>query len=299
MNIIFMGTPEFAIPSLKRLTKSHHKILAVYTKEPKKSGRGHKIHQTPIHKLAIESDLKVITPKSLRKSEVQEELKLLNPDIIVVVAYGLILPKEVLEIPKYGCINIHPSLLPRWRGASPIQRAILAGDEETGVCIMKLEEGLDDGDVIKCEKIEITDTTDIQYLHDNLSEIGSRLLVDVLNNIEKSKKVEGIKQDESMVTYAKKIEKTEGKIDWTKSVNEIDRQIRALRVFPGVYFEHNGKRIKILKANKIYGHFGESGRIINNNLMISCSGGAIQPLILQMEGKKPMDIEEFLRGFRR
>jgi len=293
-----MGTPEFSIPSLKKLINSKHNVIAVYTREPKKAGRGHQIQNTPIHNLALENNLKVFTPKSLKKTEAQAELKALKPDIIVVVAYGLILPKEILETPKYGCINIHPSLLPRWRGASPIQRAILADDKKTGVCIMQLEEGLDDGDVIKCKEIEITEETDIQYLHDNLSMMGASLLLEVLEDVEKTKKIEGKKQDNSLTTYAKKIEKSEGKIDWSKTIDEIDRQIRALRVFPGVYFEYKGERIKILKAEKIYGDFGKSGRIVDNKFIISCQDGAIRPLVLQRAGKKPMVIEEFLKGFK-
>lgn len=299
-----MGTPEFSLPTLKKLIASKHEVIAVYTKMPKKAGRGQKIQNTPVHNFALENNLKVFTPKSLRKTEAQEELKVLKPDIIVVVAYGLILPKEVLEAPKYGCINIHPSLLPRWRGASPMPRALLAGDKKTGVCIVEMGEGLDDGDVIKCEEIEITEKTDIKYLHDTLSVLGAKLMIETLDEIEASGKVSGKPQDDSLTTYAKKIEKSEGKIDWSKTMDEIDRQIRALWAYPGVWFDWKGERIKVLKAEKVkwddlQNRPGDTtpGKTIDDKFTIACADGAIRPLILQREGKKPMKIEEFLRGF--
>jgi methionyl-tRNA formyltransferase len=179
-----------------------------------------------------------------------------------------------------------------------MQRALLAGDKKTGVCIMKLGEGVDDGDIIKSEEIEITEKTDIEYLHDTLAKIGGKLLLEVLDKIENIGKVAGVKQDNSLATYAKKIEKTEGKIDWAKTADEIDRQIRALWSYPGVYFDWQGERIKILRAKKIIGDFGKSKEILDDKLTISCNGGAIRPLIVQRSGKKPMKVEEFLRGFK-
>lgn len=293
-----MGTPEFAIPTLQTLIKSKHKILSVYTRTPKKAGRGQKLQKTPIHKLASKNNLQIFTPKSLKNPDEQNKLKQLNPDIIVVVAYGLILPKQVLDIPKFGCINIHPSLLPKWRGAAPMQRSLLAGDKKTGICIMKLSEGLDDGDILTSKEIDIKEDTDIKYLHDNLAKIGAKLLLQTLNKIEKTQKIKGKKQNNSLATYAHKIKKSEGKINWSKTADEINRQIRALWAFPGVYFEYKNERIKILKAQKISGKFDKPGTILDKNLTISCKNGAIQPLILQRAGKKPMKIEEFLRGFK-
>jgi len=299
MNIVFMGTSEFAVPSLEKLIDSKHKILAVYTKEAKKAGRGYKIQNTPIYNLAFKNKLKIFTPKSLKNLEEQEKIRKLKPDIIIVVAYGLILPKEILDIPKYGCINIHPSLLPRWRGASPIQRALLAGDKETGVCIMKVGEGLDDGDIVKCEKMEILEEADIKYLYYCLSLLGSNMLITALYKIKIDGRVKARKQKKTGITYAEKIEKSEGEIDWTKSADEIDRQIRALWVFPGVYFDYKGERIKILKAEKVKGNFGKAGKVIDDKFTISCGKGAIRPLVLQRAGKRSMKVEEFLRGFKK
>jgi len=289
-----MGTPDFAVPCLKKLIDSKHEVLAVFTKEPKQANRGMKIQKTAIHELALENDLKVFTPKSL-KTEF-ENIKSLNPDVIVVVAYGLILPKEILEFPKYGCINIHPSLLPRWRGAAPIQRAIMAGDKETGVCVMQITEGLDDGDVLACEKFPITKELNIQDLHDKSSAIGGVLILKVLENLNS---ISGEKQNDKLATYAKKIEKSECKITWSKTADEIDRQIRGLGFFLGTYFEYKGERIKILKA-KICDEISKenSGTVLENFKIVCGDGKIIQPLILQREGKKKTQLKEFLKGWR-
>ena len=217
MRIVLFATPEFSIPTLHKIFNSKHEIVAVYTKQPKEQGRGMRLQNTPIHNEALKLNIPVFTPKSLKKPEEWEKLKSFNADIFVVVAYGLLLPKEILNIAKYGCINIHPSLLPRWRGAAPMQRALLSGDKKTGVCIIILGEGLDDGDILAKEEIEITNTTTLEDLHDNLSKIGADLMLKCLDNIEKNKKIIATPQAENGLTYAYKIEKEEGKIDFNKN----------------------------------------------------------------------------------
>ena len=302
MKIVLFATPDFAIPTLNKIYNSHHEIVAVYTKEAKEQGRGMKLQNTPIFEEATKLGLPVFTPKTLKKSSEWERLKTLNADIFVVVAYGLILPKEILNIAKYGCINIHPSLLTRWRGASPLQRALMEGDKETGVCIIVLGEGLDDGDILASEKIAITEQTTLETLHDDLSEIGANLMLKCLDNIEKNKKIIATPQSTEGLTYAKKIEKSEGLIDFNKPIRAIDLLIRTLGKTIGTYFEYNGERIKILEANIISTLTDEqkkldNGKIIDGGFSIKCSNGILKPLILQREGKKPLKIDEFLRGF--
>ncbi|HSQ97829.1 MAG TPA: methionyl-tRNA formyltransferase [Rickettsiales bacterium] len=300
MKIVLFATPEFAIPTLNKIYNSKHEIVAVYTREPKEQGRGMKLQNTPIHEEALKLGLQVYTTKSLRKSEEWEKLKSFNADIFVVVAYGLILPKEILNIAKFGCINIHPSLLPRWRGASPLQRALMNGDKKTGVCIIVLGEGLDDGDILACKEIEITNTTTLEDLHDKLSVDGANLMLECLDNIEKTGKVIGRPQGEEGLIYAKKIEKEEGKIDFNNSIEQIDLLIRTLASTVGTYFEYNGERIKVLKAefSKNNPDNFKNGDVIDkSNFSIKCNNGIIKPLILQREGKKALEIGEFLRGF--
>ncbi|MDD2840111.1 MAG: methionyl-tRNA formyltransferase [Rickettsiales bacterium] len=300
MKIILFATPEFAIPTLNKIN-TNHEIVAVYTKEPKEQGRGMKLQNTPIHDEALKLGLKVCTPKSLKKPEEWEKLKSFNTDIFVVVAYGLILPKEILNIAKFGCINIHPSLLPRWRGASPIQRALMNGDKKTGVCIIVLGEGLDDGDILACKEIEITNTTTLENLHDKLSVDGANLMLECLNNIEKTGKIIAKPQGENGLIYAKKIEKEEGKIDFNQNIEKIDLLIRTLGSTVGTYFEYNNERIKIIKAefsNNILNDFKNGDVIDKSNFSIKCNDGVLKPLILQREGKKALTVEEFLRGFK-
>lgn len=303
MKIVFMGTPDFAVPALNELIK-HQKdnIIAVYTKEPKKADRGQKIQESPIYKIAKENNIPIYTPKSLRKSEKdREEFKKLKPDLVVVVAYGLIIPEEILNVPTYGFINIHPSLLPRWRGSSPMQRCLLSDDKETGVCIMKLDVGMDTGDIIKIsDKINIDENVDIEYLHDKLSVDGAKMLIDVINDIEKNNGIKNtIKQDDSLATVADKIDNSEGKIDFqNSSIFFIEKQIRALGKFIGTYFVHNGKRIKILQAKILNTKTGSTGTIIDKDFDIQCKDGILKPLVLQKEGKKPMSINDFLNGYK-
>ncbi len=306
MKIVLFATPEFAIPTLELLNNSNHEIVAVYTKMAKPQGRGMQLQNTPIYEKASELGLKVFTPKTLKKPEEWEKLKEFNADIFVVVAYGLILPKEVINIAKYGCINIHPSLLPRWRGASPLQRAIMAGDKETGVCIIVLGEGLDDGDILACKKIKIDDDMDIESLHNQLSIEGANLMLKCLDDIEKNKKVIATPQASKGMIYAKKIDKEEGKLNFNDSIEKIYNTIRAIGLLTGTYFEHNEERIKILKA-KIQKSLTEkekelqNGEIIitKNDLIIKCSDGLLKPLILQREGKKALEVAEFIKGFKK
>ena len=233
-------------------------------------------------------------------------MKDFNADIFVVVAYGLILPKEVLNIAKFGCVNIHPSLLPRWRGSAPLQRAIMEGDKKTGVCVMMLSEGIDDGDILVCKTVDITENTDIESLHDTLSVDGAKLMLDCLNDIEKQGKINATKQATTGITYANKIEKEEGKINFNDSVEKIDRLIRALGTITGTYFEYNNERIKIIKASIRQSLNNnekqlQNGEIIanKNELFIKCSNGLLYPLILQREGKKALKVEEFIKGFKK
>lgn len=306
MKIVLFATPEFAIPTLELINDSNHEILAVYTKMAKPQGRGMQLQNTPIYEKASELGLKVFTPKTLKKPEEWEKLKEFNADIFVVVAYGLILPKEVINIAKYGCINIHPSLLPRWRGASPLQRAIMAGDKETGVCIIVLGEGLDDGDILACKKIKIDDDMDIESLHNQLSIEGANLMLKCLDDIEKNKKVIATPQASEGMIYAEKIDKEEGKLNFNDSIEKIYNTIRAIGLLTGTYFEYNGERIKILKAT-IQKSLTEkekelqNGEIIitKNDLIIKCSDGLLKPLILQREGKKALDVAEFIKGFKK
>lgn len=306
MKIVLFATPEFAIPTLELINNSNHEILAVYTKMAKPQGRGMQLQNTPIYEKATELGLKVFTPKTLKKPEEWEKLKEFNADIFVVVAYGLILPKEVINIAKYGCINIHPSLLPRWRGASPLQRAIMAGDKETGVCIIVLGEGLDDGDILACKKIKIDDDIDIESLHDQLSIEGANLMLKCLDDIEKNKKVIATPQASEGMIYAEKIDKEEGKLNFNDSIEKIYNTIRAIGLLTGTYFEYNDERIKILKA-KIQKSLTENekklqnGEIIitKNDLSIKCSDGLLKPLILQREGKKALEVAEFIKGFKK
>lgn len=299
MKIIFMGTPEFSCPTLQALIADPaFEIVAIYTREPKISGRGHKVTNSPIHNLGLQHDIKVITPKTLKTAEAQAELINLNADAAVVVAYGLILPKEVLTATKFGCINIHPSLLPRWRGAAPIQRTIMSGDKETAIAIMQMDEGVDSGDVLSQEKFALTQAETYTDLAEKFSKMGADLLVKTLKDLENAQ-INAIKQDDNASTYAKKIDKLECEIDWKESAEEIERKIRGLNGCLGAYLLHNNEKIKIFEAeiiNKNSTH--EAPGSINSNLEIQCGKGIIRPLKLQRPGKKPTLIKDFLLGFK-
>ena len=299
MKIIFMGTPDFSCPTLEKLIADpDFEIVAVYTREPQIAGRGHKLQNSPIHNLALQNGLKVMTPKSLRNLEAQKEFSDLCADAAVVVAYGLILPQEILDGTKLGCLNIHPSLLPRWRGAAPIQRPIMEGDLETGITIIKMDKGLDSGEMICQEKFALDGSETYKNLAEKLSPMGAEILVKTLKNL-RDVKVVLTKQDDSLMTYAKKIDKAECEIDWKNSAQEIERKIRGLNGYLEAYFIYNGEKIKIFAAEIFDENSSENeaGKILDERLAIQCGKGVIRPLILQRQGKKPMPLKEFLLGF--
>ena len=299
-----MGTSDFACPTLKELIDDQEiEIVAVYTKEPQKSGRGQNITNSPIHEIALQHNLKIITPKNLKDQEIQQEFIDFNADLAVVVAYGLILPVEILNGTKWGCFNIHPSLLPKWRGAAPLQRAIMNGDQQIAVTIIKMDPGLDSGDMVSIEPINLNQDTTYEQLSNQTSVIGAEILLKTIKNIANNN-FTLIKQDDSKATYATKIEKLECKINWHLSAKQIKQNIQGLSGFLTAYFEHQDKKIKIYQAQIIDDDSDadflgiKPGTIIDNNFTIQCQNGKIRPILLQMEGKKIAHIDEFLRGFR-
>ncbi len=295
-----MGTPIFSCSTLEKLVfDSQFEVVGVYTKEPQISGRGQKLQNSPIHDLALKHNLKIFTPKTLRDSSVQKEFFNLGADVAVVVAYGLLLPQEILDAPKFGCFNIHPSLLPKWRGAAPIQRPIIEGDKKTGITIIKMDKGLDSGDMIYQESFDLDGSENSATLSKKLSDMGAEIMLKTLKKLAVGN-VEFIKQDDSQTTYAKKIEKSECEIDWQKSAEEIERKIRGLNGFLGAYFLHNEEKIKIFSAEILDrdSNKNEAGKILDDKMSIQCGRGIIRPLILQRQGKKPMELSEFLLGFR-
>lgn len=296
MKVVFMGTPDFSVPVLEALVK-HHEVVCVYTRAPKEAGRGHKETKTPVHLFAEQYGIEVRTPKTLRLEDEQLAFRALNADVAIVAAYGLILPQPILEAFPYGCINVHASLLPRWRGAAPIQRAIEAGDEKSGVTIMQMDVGLDTGDMLLKGEVDITPETTGETLHDALSAIGAGLIIEVLDNIEKIKPE---KQDDALSCYAAKIEKSESKLDFSCPAEEIERKVRAFNPYPATYFEYEGERFKVLEVEALDADSGmECGAIVPNDtgLLIQCGQGMILVLKIQRQGKKVMDTDELLRGF--
>ena len=293
-NIIFMGTPEFSVPILKSLNESKHNILEVYTQPPKKKNRGQVINLTPVHKFSNENNLKVRCPEELNTQDEFDYLKQIKPDVIVVVAYGKILPSQLLSIKKTKFINIHASLLPKWRGAAPIQRSIMNLDKETGISIMKIVPKLDAGPVMMKSKVKITPSTNFKSLSQKLSLLGAKMILDSLDLIE-SDVANFIDQDENEATYAKKIKKIESKIEWNTHAKKIIAKINALYPNPGTWFEYRGARLKINKAVEVKAK-GKPGEILNEKFTIACLENAIQILELQKEGKKSMDISEYLKG---
>ena len=292
--ILFMGTPSFSVPILKSLNLSNHKILEVYTQPPKKKDRGQKISFSPVHKFSNEINIPVRHPATLRHQVELEHIKQLKPDIVVVVAYGQIIPSEFLDLQNIIFINIHASLLPKWRGAAPIQRAIMNCDKETGISIMKIEEKLDAGPILLKSKIEINKNNNYEELSNKMSSLGAKLILDALDLIEK-KKANFDPQDQKKATYAKKIKKTESKIDWNLEAKDIVAKVNAFCPNPGCWFNLKGSRIKIIKAVEIQ-ISGLPGEIINDSFTIGCSKNAIQVLELQKEGKNKISAEEFLKG---
>ena len=292
MRVIFMGTPEFSVPVLDALVLAGHEVACVYCQPPRPAGRGKKDRPSPVHTRAEELGLPVRHPVSLKTPEAQAEFASLDADIAVVVAYGLILPQAVLDAPAQGCLNIHASLLPRWRGAAPIHRAIMAGDAETGVCIMQMEAGLDTGPVLLREATPIRTTETTIQLHDRLSEMGARLIIDALAKLPD---LTPEPQPSEGVTYAAKIDKAEARIDWAKPAAQVDRLIRGLSPFPGAWFEVGGTRVKVLGSSLADGS-GAPGEVLDASLRVACGQGAVQLTRLQRAGKAAQDVAVFQQG---
>ena len=293
MRIVFMGTPEFSVPVLDALVEAGHEIAAVYCQPPRPAGRGKKDRTSPVQARAEALGLEVRHPVSLRGAEAQAEFAALNADVAVVVAYGLILPQAILDAPAHGCLNIHASLLPRWRGAAPIHRAIMAGDGETGVCIMQMEAGLDTGPVLLRKATEIGAEETTAELHDRLSEMGAAAIVEALSKLDA---LEPEVQPEDGVTYAEKIDKAEAQVDWSAPAVEVDRKIRGLSPFPGAWCEIEGQRVKLL-ASRLADGSGAAGEVLDDALTVACGEGAVQLLRLQRSGKGAQDADVFQRGF--
>jgi methionyl-tRNA formyltransferase len=292
MRIVFMGTPDFSVPVLEALVAAGHELPAIYCQPPRPAGRGKKHRPSPIQSLAERLGLDVRHPLNFKDPAEVKSFVDLRADIAVVVAYGLILPQAVLDAPKLGCLNIHASLLPRWRGAAPIHRAIMAGDAQTGVCIMQMEKGLDTGPVLLRDETDILATDTTAILHDRLSDMGAKLIVRALADLPDL--VAASQADEGM-TYAAKIDKAEARIDWSKPAVEVDRLIRGLSPFPGAWFEVDGQRVKVLNSRVVDGQ-GQAGAVLDDTLCVACAAGAVQLLRLQRAGKGAMDATDFLRG---
>lgn len=295
MRIIFTGTPDFAVPVLQALVDAGHDVVAAYSQPPRPAGRGKALKPSPVQARAEALGIAVRTPLTLRDADAQAEFAALDADLAVVAAYGLILPRAILDAPRLGCLNVHASILPRWRGAAPIQRAILAGDAETGVAIMQMEAGLDTGPV-RLEGRTPIDGKTAGNLTDELSAMGARLMVQVLADIDRYPTVP---QVEDGMTYAPKIDKAEARIDWTRSAVEIERQVRAFNPVPGAYFEVAGERVKVLAAIALSPEEerGFNGTVIDDHLTIACGSGAIRPTLLQRAGRGAMTADDLLRGF--
>ena len=290
MRIVFMGSPDFAVPSLNALVEAGHDVVAAYAQPPRPAGRGKAERRTAVHERAEELGIEVRTPRTLRDEDEQARFRALDADLAVVAAYGLILPKPILEAPKAGCVNVHASLLPRWRGAAPIQRAILAGDEISGVTIMQMDEGLDTGPMLLRHSLDIRGKNAGQVTEE-LANLGARALLEWLANPTPPEP-----QPIAGATYASKIDKAEARIDWGKAAQEVERQVRAFAPAPGAWFDANGERIKLLEAELTHDG-GRPGEVLDDQLTIACGHGAIRPLRLQRAGRKPMSPEELLRGF--
>lgn len=291
MRIVFMGSPDFAVPTLDALVAAGHELLCVYTQPPRPAGRGKGEQKTAVHKRADELGIEVRSPRTLRDHDEQGRFAALDSDLAVVAAYGLILPKPILDAPRGGCINVHASLLPRWRGAAPIQRAILAGDKMTGVTIMRVEEGLDTGPMLLKRETPV-DRKTAGELTDELARLGAETLVDWLNTPTPPQP-----QPDEGVTYASKIDKAEARIDWSKSAEEIERQVRAFAPAPGAWFEANGERVKLLSADAGNDASGKPGEVLDDCLCVACGSGFIRPLQVQRAGRGIMTSGDLLRGF--
>ncbi|GAA4719688.1 methionyl-tRNA formyltransferase [Sphingomonas lutea] len=290
MRIVFMGSPDFAVPSLEALVAAGHDVMAAYAQPPRPAGRGKAERKTAVHQRAEALGIAVRTPRTLRDAEEQARFRALDANLAVVAAYGLILPKAILDAPRKGCVNVHASLLPRWRGAAPIQRAILAGDAITGVTIMRMDEGLDTGPMLLKRELAIDGKTAGQVTEE-LAKLGAKALVDWLASPSAP-----VPQPEDGVTYASKIDKAEARIDWSRTAEEIERQVRAFAPTPGAWFEANGERIKLLDAECVDG-VGTPGEVVGDPLVIACGEDAIHCRLVQRAGKGAMAVKDMLRGF--
>jgi len=292
MRIAFMGSPDFSVPALKALHQAGHDIAAVYCQPPRPAGRGQKETPCPVHRAALELGLEVRTPTRLKRDTAQHDaFAALGLDAAVVAAYGLILPKAMLDAPKRGCLNIHASLLPRWRGAAPIHAAILAGDSESGITIMRMDEGLDTGPMLLTQATPIGPDTTVQALHDALAAIGAELILRAL-----TEDPVAIPQSEDGVTYAPKLSKEDGRLDWTQEAAALERRVRALNPWPGTFFEHRGEQIRVLAA-RVEAGSGAPGTALDDAALIACGTGALRLTRLQRPGRAAMDADAFLRGF--
>jgi methionyl-tRNA formyltransferase len=294
MRLIFMGTPDFSVPTLIELAARGHDIVAVYTRAPKPAGRGMDLQRTPVEREAQRLGLTVHTPITLKGSSAAEMFRAHNADAAVVVAYGLILPKAILDVPRLGCFNIHASLLPRWRGAAPINRAIMAGDAESGVTIMQMDEGLDTGAMAMAERVPVGADTTAGELHDALARVGADVMLRALAAAERGS-LTLTPQPSTGVTYAEKISKGETQIEWTKPWKHVHDHIRGLSPFPGAWFELDGVRVKALRSTKGEGS-GRPGTALDDRLTVACGSGAVRLTLVQRAGKQPMNADEFLRG---
>lgn len=292
MRIAFMGTPDFAVPTLEALLAAGHEVVAAYSQPPRPAGRGKRLQPSPVQTRAEAAGIEVRTPLTLRDAGEQERFRGLDLDMAVVAAYGLILPQAILEAPRHGCLNVHGSLLPRWRGAAPVQRAILAGDEVTGITIMGMERGLDTGPMFATRATPVDGKT-AGALSDELARIGAELMVDVLRRLGE---IRPVPQPEEGVTYASKIEKHEARLNFSGTAKQGERQVRALNPVPGAFFEVNGERVKVLAAEPV-GGMGEPGTVLDDQLTIACGEGALAPRLVQRAGRGAMTPEELLRGF--
>ncbi len=291
LRLIFMGSPEFSVPCLKTLIDSEHKVVAVYCQPPRPAGRGHKLRNTPVHDLALKYDIPVHHPTSLKSSEEQQTFANYETDAAIVAAYGLLLPQAILDAPKRGCINVHPSKLPRWRGAAPLQRTIMAGDTETSLCIMQMEAGLDTGPILLEQLVEVPTGMTAGKLHDVMADKAGTAILQVL-----AEEPAAIAQSDEGVTYASKIDKAEARIDWDQAAKTALQHILGLSPFPGAFTELNGEKLKILNATLADGT-GNAGELLDDSLTVACASGSIQLTKLQRAGKKPMEASKLLRGF--
>jgi len=297
MKIIFAGTPEFAVPALQALIDAGHEVSLVLTQPDRPSGRGMKLKASPVKQLAVANAIEVFQPETLKDADVQTRIARENADVMIVAAYGLIIPTPILNMPRYGCYNIHASLLPRWRGAAPIQRALLAGDSETGVTIMEVVPALDAGAMVSRGVLPITERDTAQTLHDGLANIGARLMVEAMQQLQQQGKLAATPQDESLVTYAHKLEKAEAAIDWQRSAVELSRQVRAFNPFPVAHTQLNGEVCRIWMATDLPGQ-AETGKIVDitGGIQVGCGVGILRIEELQMPGGKRLTAKEFLQG---